>query len=549
MPADNINGPKPPVLEVTKSADEKLAVNPESKSFNETLHSLRNKVASFFSHSNKNPVDTLLQLASQEIPEDQSPLQEQEEKPSPTNIGNVSYDRKNDIQEAQRLSQQIKSEVTKNPENQTIPETLFPDQPSLYDRYHRQYEHEKKTIKGAVTRSFNIRRLHKEGLTKSEAREVYDSLRSRGISPDRIKIPTSSQYNYYGFEPKTDEQLIDILKKAPQIIDRLNLIGIGEEPGSIDVESLSDSILNLSNEQFNKRYSQIRPIIFLDKGNVLDIMTRSTSNPQVDAFIEHFRKNILSGQNQYDKIFDSFKPCLIRMFESGSLSQHDIFEYFENFVFSDINPDQSITIPKELVDQAPSNRGNDEEKVIKYLLNIQDRQQQKYLLNTFKKMPGYFNAPRDYLFQSELPTIDFFREYVGSKYYQGEHISIPESTLNLISAPDDPTELIENIERRTFYQHVSNLSNPKIQQICFDTDTKYTIPKYFDETGKPTGRLLFRYLKSVDRLDNWQLPQIEPEYLSTLSIEDQNKLNFTIFIRDFLFDAKLDTANLLNSVL
>lgn len=532
MQADSINGPKPTVLEVTKLAVKKPDIKSESKSDNEAHHSLREKVIGIFSRRKNNPVDTFQQLASQEIPDDQSLLsQDPKKEPIISEVIQITKD----SDEAQRLSQEIKSEATKDSENQSTNETLFPFRPSLYEQHHQKYEKERKTIKGAIVRSINIRRLQKEGFSRSDAKEVYDSLRSRGISLQQIEKPKRNSFkdDFYGNEPKTDEELISLLKKAPKIIDRQNYIGIGEEPASFNVKHLSDGILTLSDEQFQKRYQQIQPFVFFNLSDVLEIMQQSSFNPQVDIFIEHFSKIILNEQNQQDKSLDLFRPYLREMLVSGSISQRDILRYYKTFVFSDINPSKPITIPKELIDQAFNNRSGHEEKVVKYLFNIQDRQQQKFLLNIFEKSGGYFTTDQNYLFQSEFPTVDFYREFLSSKYYHGGSIVIQESVL----------DLIDDYKRQIYYQNVSNIPNPEIQIICLNADTKYSIPEYFDETNKPTGYLLFNYLKNVDHLENGKLPEIELDYLSRLPVKDQNKLNFTKFVREFLLNAKLNQGN------
>ena len=515
----------------------------------EFFATVKQKVEGILNHwkGGSHAQEVLQALSSVEIPEDQKSLTNQSLEVIPKNPQQSSETALNnpqqDQQEISMLTQQIHQFQTESsPVPEPSPKKLFPDRPNLYDRFHQKYEQERKTIKGAIARSTNIRRLQKEGLTKSDATEVYDSLRSRGIPPLAIKKPTPAR-EFYKVKPKTDKELIELLKKTPKIIDRYNSIGIIEEPGSFYFNDLSDSILKLDDNQFLERRSQIQPFIFFNKSEVSDILQRSSFSPEVNKFIDHFCKNILNGQNQQDKSFDSFKPCLRDMLTSGSLKEQNIFQYFKIFVFSDINPNQPITFPKELVDQLSDFRSSSEEKIIKYLLNIQDRQQQKYLLSTYEKMSGYYDTSLDYLFQSEYPTIDFFREYIGSKYYQGEHISLPEITLNLISNPDNPTELIENGRRRNFYHNVSNITNPKIQQICLSVDTRYKIPKYFDKKGNPTVELLINYLKDSSRLDSHQSAQIEPEYLSTLSSEDKNKLNFTRFFYDYFSNPKFDPSS------
>ena len=181
MPIDALDknptiSPKPP---------EKKDVSTPKNNKEKFFPTLKDKIASIFaSRDDKNPRETLQEISLLETVKESDKSQNNTNPDFDPNF----FQKIRDRQEAQKLSQQIKSEAAKYSENQPIIKTLFPRQPSLYEQYHQKYKKERKTIRGTINRSANIRRLQKEGLSKSDAKEIYDSLRFRGVPDFLIKI-------------------------------------------------------------------------------------------------------------------------------------------------------------------------------------------------------------------------------------------------------------------------------------------------------------------------------------------------------------------------
>lgn len=511
MPVDSSSDFKPPIFEVSHKS--------ESSTVRQKVQSVLDKW-----RGGRHAPETIQELASIEIPPDQSPQNHQSDNQTEVSsqIPLPTPDTAADQQEIRQIRQQIqtataKDSVPSSPETSAPPSerTLFPDSPNLYQRYHLKYEKERKTIKGALKRSIDIRRLQKEGFKKTNAIEIYDSLRARGVPDYRINKPDPNMHRTYGREKPTDEEIISLLKKAPQIIDRLNSLGIMAEPSDFSSEHLDfyQKILTLTDQQFQEKRQQLNPFFFLKKNlSEVSVFSQETS-PQVKAFLDYFSSEFLIGQNPETSSFDPIRYDIISLLDRPK-NKSDLFALLGKIINSEINPDQPIKIPDSLIELFPA-RGYNDNYPFSALNRLSTRQEQKFLLDRFSgnQRDRYFSK------KDSIPTIDFY-----ASFYQQQSTDSDR----LIEIPGETLATITNPELRSLYENVLKIQEPKFQKIGFqmvnNIRSEYNFPQYFDPDGQLTDGFWIDYLIKTRQTD---IPQ---NYLDKLSPKSKSEIASIYFI-------------------
>lgn len=582
MPADSINGPKPPASEVVKSAVKKPDIKSETQGFKETLHTLREKVTSIFSSRKNNPVDTFQQLASQEIPGDQSvETQKSGENFVETDDDTISIldpnagEKIKAYEAAQKLSQQIKDEARKSTENQPITETLFPDQPSLYDQYHQRYNHERKTIKGAIDRFTNIRRLQKEGFSRSDAKEVYDSLRSRGVSDYKITTPKEDFYgNLYKDKPLDNDELITLFKNAPKIIDRENSLGLIEFPNEFNPSHLSDNILTLTDAQFLEKKEQINRLFFIDKLSIWGIMSRSPFDGTTLNFIDYFSTEFLIQQNQ--KIdFSIFRSDFLGLFNNSENPQsysyqEAISSITKKLIISDVNHDRAIKIHESLVPQEIHSQSSHKDIIFSILSKMSGRIEQKYLLNIYRQLEegkiGQSDINKLVKTDGSI-TIEFINTFIKSIENTADNHNIASSLLEMVAISD--TSDYESLKFLLSNPEIFSSFSPEDQKfwtkiltvgqtpyLNFLIRNKNTINSLLDQENNPTQELLFKLIESKSDLTTIKsvctpelvdkVPNSHPDklfFMLTSRIDSQTIYDFLTQNKDSVLQRIKDSSN------
>ncbi len=550
MSADNINGVKPPISEVTKPVDKKPDIKQEPKSFKETLHTLSEKVASIFSGRKDNPLDTLRQLASQEIPGNPLP-KEQKETPVELDDDTISMfdpnagEKIKAYEAAQKLSQQIKDEARKNYENQPITQTLFPDQPSLYDRNHQQYDRERKTIKGAINRHTNIRRLQKEGLSKSDAKEVYDNLRSRGISSYQIEKPKEDFYgNLYRNEPIKNEEIIILLKNAHKIIDRDNSIGNLDEPAYFNINYLNSSILTLTDDQFQEKRQQLNSLFFLDNEGAKYLLSKPPFSEETINFINYFKSEFLTQKNQ--KIdFAIFRDDFLSLLQNADNIQS--FRYKEalsnitkKIIISEVNQDSLIKIHESLLPQEINNQSGNKDRLFFALSKMPDRSEQKFLINIYEHDESIvnFNGFNRFINKDGTITVDFIKHFATSQEKISSNTSIKSTLFELVTLSDSTDyeslkSLLSNSETFPSFSPEDQKFWTKILSIGYTPylnfliRNKNIVNSLIDQDNKPTLELLFKLIEEKSEFSAFS-SVCTPDLVDKIPDSHPDKLFFTL---------------------
>lgn len=576
MPADKLGDFKPSTSEVTKSVDKKLGVKPESKGFKEIVGNLKDRVFGIFaSRDNKKPSETFQQLASQEIPGDQLSLsQEQKEKPIESDddtisIFNTDYSQKiKDFDEAQRLSQEIKSEATKDSEDQPVTENLFSDRPSLYDQYNQQYNHERKSLSGAINHFSNIRRLQKEGLTKSDAREIYDNLRSRGVPDYQIKKPQEDFFgNLYRNEPTKDKEIITLLKFSPKIIDRLNSIGLMEYPSEFNAQYLIGSILTLSDTQFQEKKQQIDPLFFIDRRGIIDVMSKNPFDKEVTSFINYFKSEFLTQRNQKIDFSLFSKDVLELLNESVGGQQKIISSLTQKLIISNVNQDSTIKIHESLIPQEKKNQSTNENRLFLALSKVPGRAEQKYLINIYQNLKenkislaGYDRLVKD----DGTITVEFIKHFASSREKISSNTPIKSTLFELVTISDSTDfnnlksllsipEIFDSFssEDQKFWTKILTVgSTPYLN---FLIRNKNIVNSLVDQNNKPTLELLFKLIEEKSEFSAFS-SVCTPELVDKVPDFHPDKLFFTLIskidsetIYDFLTKNKNSIQQRINN--
>lgn len=550
MPADSINGPKPPVLEVTKLAVKKPDIKSELKSDNEAHHSLREKIINIFSHRKNNPIYTFRQLASQEISGESLP-KEQKETPVEPDDDTISMfdpnagEKIKAYEAAQKLSQQIKDEATKNSENQPIAETLFPDQPSLYDRNHQQYDRERKTIKGAINRLTNIRRLQREGIKKSDAREIYDNLRSRGISSYQIEKPKEDFYgNLYRNEPIKNEEIVILLKNAHKIIDRDNSIGNLDEPAYFNINYLNSSILTLTDDQFQEKRQQLNSLFFLDKEVAKYLLSKPPFSEETIDFINYFKSEFLTQKNQ--KIdFAIFRDDFLSLLQNADNIQS--FRYRETLsnitkkiIISEVNQDSLIKIHESLLPQEINNQSGNKDRLFFALSKMPDRSEQKFLINIYEHDESIlnFNGFKRFINKDGTITVDFIKHFATSQEKISSNTSIKSTLFELVTLSDSTDyeslkSLLSNSETFPSFSPEDQKFWTKILSIGYTPylnfliRNKNIVNSLIDQDNKPTLELLFKLIEEKSEFSSFS-SVCTPDLVDKIPDSHSDKLFFTL---------------------
>jgi hypothetical protein len=525
MSADIHADSKPTISETTKSQSEHKPSDLKSE-----------MVQIFNKGENQTPPETLQQLASQEIPQDSQQENNQIPETPPEIV--VSIPDTTQVQaEIAQLTQTIQNlKEEPNPQSTEITleapfPQLFPDHPSLYDQYHKKYEAEKRTIKGALQRYRDVHQLKKEGL--KDAKEIYDSFRARGIErrsiTEILKEGRHTSYKeLYGQKPLTIEEKNTLIKKAPDIIDRLDSINY-QIDFSLENISTYQSILAIEDNQlFQQKCQQIQPLFFLDSYTAIKYLSNKNTNPKTDIFIKYLISDFVKTGNNPKENFSQLNNTIDSILNSDSFDRNNY--YLDNFIkeaiSSDLNPNKSIKLPDELIS---SDHYINEETIL--LNSLSDRRYQRFFLENNKKTDSNGNK----LFKDNVPTINFYRQFFYSETNQGQKITISPETLNLIK---DPVE-------KEYYQNISNLNSYDFQKTCLRLGKIY--PEYFDSNGNPTGLFLFDYIKlTTNQSPKETLSQIPNEYLSKLSADDLTKFKLIKYIINLESNSNLNLIRNIN---
>lgn len=509
--------------------------------------SLKAKIQRIFNkRENQTPTKTFEELSSLEVI-DINPDKSEDDTIS---IFDPDYVQKiKDLDEAQRLSQQIKSEATKDSEKKPIEKTLFPNSPNLYEQHYREYKKEKNTINGAIDRLVNIRRLQKEGFSRSDAREVYDSLRSRGIPDYQIRIPQEDFYgNLYKDKPQSGNELITLLKNAPKIIDRLNSLGLMELPYEFDTRYLSDDILTLTDAQFLQKKEQISRLFFVDKSAISRIMSQSPFEGTTLSFIDYFSTEFLIQQNQ--KIdFSIFQSDFLDLFQNTENTQsyrykETISNITKKLIISDVNQDSTIKIHESLVPQEIQSQSTKIDIVFSILSKMPGRIEQKYLLNVYRQLEEGKISQGDMnkLIKNDGSiTIEFINKFIRYIENTADNHNIASSLLEMVTISD--TSNYESLKSLLSNPEIFNSFSPEDQKfwtkiltigqtpyLNFLIRNKNTINLLVDQNNKPTLELLFKLIEAKSDFSTI-ISVCTPELVDKLPNSHPDKLFFTLISR------------------
>lgn len=522
----------------------------EVSRLSEKISTLRTKIQKIFKKGEtQDPSKTLQELSSLEI---------DEKKPNEPDDDTISMfdpnagEKIKAYEAAKILSQQIKAEATKNSENQPIIETLFSDSPNLYEQHHREYKKEKNTIRGAINRSVNIRRLQKEGIKKSDAREIYDNLRSRGISSYQIEKPKEDFYgNLYRNEPIKNEEIIILLKNAHKIIDRDNSIGNLDEPAYFNINYLNSSILTLTDEQFQEKRQQINSLFFIDKGGARDLLSQPPFNKETISFINYFNTEFLIQKNQKIdfSVFKSDFLVLLTNRETTESYRHQVLQksisnITKKLIISDVNHGSAIKIHELMVPQEGSRIISDEDILFSILSKMPGRVEQKFLIDIhrqYEERKISQNDMKKLVREGGSITVEFINKFIRSIENTADDHNIASSLLEMITISD--TSDYENLK--------SLLSNPEIFSSFSPEDQKFwtkiltigqtpylnflirnknTINLLVDQDNKPTLELLFKLIEA--KSDFSTLSSVcTPELVDKVPNSHPDKLFFTLISR------------------
>jgi hypothetical protein len=532
---------------------------PENKhTISERFSTLKTKIECIFvrgGSAKQKPQEIFKQLASQEIMGDQASSQEQKETPLEADDDTISmYDlnageKIKSYKEAQILSQKIKNEAQKDIENQPITDTLFPDRPSLYDQYHQQYDRERKTIKGAINRLTNIRRLQKEGLTKPDAREVYDSLRSRGITDYQIRLP---QEDFFGKPYKDDFssklKLLSLFENAPKIIDRLYSLGLMDLSNEFDTSSLRDDILTLTDAQFLEKKEQISRLFFINKLAIREIMSQDPVSSTTLNFIDYFSTEFLIQQNQRIdfSIFQAEFIDLLKNTKYPSVYPPHMYisDITQKLIISDVNQDSAIKIHESLVPKEIKINSSSMDRVFLALSKMPGRAEQKCLINIYEQISGgkklsvFHGGNYSFVNKDGEITIKFIESFVASQEKTSSGIEIKSSLFESVALSDSADyerlkSLLSKPETFSSFSSEDQKFWTKILSIGYTPYLKFlvrnknTLDSLVDQNNKPTIELLFKIIEEKSEFSIIR-SVCTPELAEQIPDSHSDKIFFTL---------------------
>jgi len=564
MAPDSFKGIKPPASDVIKVAktsprESKPTI---SEFFRDLRATAREKINRIFT-KDQPPQQTLKDLAEIKIPQDtqeptpdqtpetnsqpaqettkHTPTQKEISPKKPSELEPIIHDHAADQAEISKITktiQDLKEPTPQPPE--TTPEAqlpkLFPDRPSLYEQHHKEYDQERKTIKGALQRSVDILRFKKYGVKNAE--EIYDNLRSRGISRTLIKPTTNIQL---GINP---EESIRLFKQSPIIIDRLYSIdSFNPKDFNIDFIRANQNILNLSNEQFAEIHQQLNPCFFLKKDSLPNLFTHYPLDPQKTTIIDFLKREFID-QNHQESDFDSIKSAVSEIITKTNVSQQDIASFIKKIVNSDLHPNQKIEIPDSILEltdpkyqikikEISDNNDRDkqkifinlladgiyEEKTLDFLTSLNPKDQKIWTrLLTLKDAP---NGLFKYLINNR-DNLPQFIDDGGLKSTLFETMAKKNGlTSDFLKANLTPEVLASfSLEDQKFWSKLQKIQNADPHIFSLLLKNKDILDSYFNENNIKSG-LLKLLAGSKILTSDFLKANLTPEVLASFSLEDQ----------------------------
>lgn len=392
-------------------------------------------------------------------------------------------DLKNTAHEIGIIKKELKKISEPKPEKvetPTPPENkLFPDKPSLYEQYHKQYQQETRTPKGFLNRLSDINSLKK--MRFQNAKSFYDSMRSIGFSGEEVFRFVRHDPN--SFSPHVDESDLDQLPKA---LERLNAIGIDVKHDknnfyghyNLDFSSQKEinwffvckDILSVNDHQFQKICNSLQPYPFLketikDNPSVVFKDGFSLSEKSMNIFNtinevykttppSSYKSKDLAGQIYDEPIgFDGY--FLTKVLENSineELPNFHFPQFYKTYLSFSSNPDPVI-VPEAIRDILPTNTV----ETLLTLNQIQNKDHQKMYLNY--KSGNYWGGELEQIvcqrFFSDSKMIDrnvseqitkFITSYEAiSNSPSKEILRIQYQLLNELIKQDNPQEAFQKI--------------------------------------------------------------------------------------------------------
>lgn len=518
MLADNLNGPTPSVSEIS-NPNTPLSIE-HKPTISERLRDLRAKIEDIFTRREQKdqpPQQTLQDLAAVEIPQDtEKPVE-----PSPKEI-DIPDTTSQDQQEISSLIQQIQQpQPESSPSPELTPKKLFPDRPSLYEQHYEEYNKERKTIKGKITQFKDIVALKITGVEK--AAHTYNGLRSRGITRDQImkndtgKFPRISRIlktNWsIGIKEYQKPSYIDL----PKNIDRLYSIGEFDLDSFSSDEKFSNtaltanSISHRTDKQFRQTREKLNNFSFLSGSNILHFFYKKKLPPDTFNAFSYLQKEYFSDPQNEAKfeLFLSKRHLLKDDLFSGlnhEITSSGITDLVKTLISSGVNGDKKIEIPSELLKFCQET----ELDFIHCLLNINDRQQQRFFCEKIANLYSQKNFIENYFDSNLQPNLKFYTDYIQKAIEPGAPVVIPEKLLQDISSP-------EGKER---WEFISKLPDRIFQEFAFSNHIYGD--KYLSSNGQPNYLFYRRLLQEGD----YSINSINPDYLKGLSPEQSKTISF-----------------------
>lgn len=425
-------------------------------------------------------------------------------------------DQQKTAEEIKQVNETIQQEST--PKVEAVietPKTLFPDSPPLYDKYHQAYEREKKTIKGALARSRDIRQLQKDWLKeKSEHGKIYseekkrikktvvnfyDSLRSRGIPSAQIL-------------EKDSNKEFKILPTEFYItgIQRLDSLGLLSESFLNSDEKLDQRIKNLQevaklyDHDFKDVKDQLNQYSFLSGQDIIPFVINNGYKTELYQALSSIQKEFFSTPDNQQKFADylsqhpelgnnlfGFTRNKNRYYKHQSFNE--ISPFISTLIDSGVNSGQRINIPQECIKAFDDYSYNDEKT---WYLGLETRDQQRFFLEKSKtesrdKLKRYFNY-------EGKPMFNYFKDNLVFTTGIDSRVTLPDgsiidSTDNLNVQDFQKFILASSFspEDKPFYHGVASLKGLSENSFIALLNNRDIIERYF-QSDTPLTSEFFR---------------------------------------------------------
>lgn len=396
---------------------------------------------------------------SSKTPEASAIIDSQPETP-PVDIAALDQeDQQKTAEEIKQVNETIQQESI--PKVETVietPKTLFPDSPPLYDKYHQAYEREKKTIKGALVRSRDIRLLRKDyadSLTEKYQRQhyyskdynhdqkgaanFYDALRSRGVSRSyimgrdsdkRLKI---NKILYPNSHYAIGIQRLDSLGQMDHYLSG------SEKTPAKTIENIQ-KMTEMSESDFNNAKDQLNQYSFLSGQDIIPFVTNNGYKTEVFQALSSIQKEFFSTPENQQKFADYLSQHpelgnnLFGFVRNINLGYYDSFNKMSPFIAtlidSGVNSGQKINIPQECF-KAHRDRYGDYEKL--WYLNLETRDQQRFFLEK-SKTESQDELRKHYFNYEGKPMFSYFKDNLIFTTGINTRVTLPDS--NIIDSTD-----------------------------------------------------------------------------------------------------------------